>query len=213
MKRVRQKEKMVHIPSTKQVLYCLSDEVSWCQALLQFGERPDYKEFLSWLLEKKFSYEEEERTSIKKIAESFGEKPVIVTKWIHLIYDELIELNYYNPSLFRNGGIPVTLFFSYFDSHSSLAVNLQAIPRQYERFSFSFIKAKLGTDRFYVESISHDYQNGSSRIMIYLEGGSENKYRDWLREKALFYRHIGFWENWHLKEFQIDDRLKELYPG
>jgi hypothetical protein len=130
-----------------------------------------------------------------------------ITKWLHEIYNDILELNNEQETLFTNNKIPVILFFSYFDSSGNFTVGLDVIPRVYEEFNMYFIKAKVGTERFWVKRVEYEYNDDSVRIFLWLEGGILNRYREMAVEEALFKGWIGFMEKWDKSNSEIDDIL------
>ena len=58
------------------------------------GPEKEYKPFLKNLIECRYLEDSEGKTTIKKIAESFGLQTAKTTKWLHEIYNDILELNY-----------------------------------------------------------------------------------------------------------------------
>ena len=66
---------------------------------------------------------------------------------------------------------------------------LKIIPREFEKVSFPFIKAKVGIDWFWVKKAEHEIAD-ESIVTIWLKGGSANKYQKLALDKALFQKRI-----------------------
>ncbi|RYE56996.1 MAG: hypothetical protein EOP48_06785 [Sphingobacteriales bacterium] len=199
----------LHKPSTHDVLVCLSDAPVWASKLL--GQNKVYDCFLQNLLQHNFFMVDGERTTIKKISVQTEIKPDLVNKWLRKIYDDIFDLNYEQPELFRKSGVKHKLHFRYtFGEAAWLNVWLEATPAVHETFHCYFVKAKVGTDRFWVKEVSHDIEDGEQEIDVYLEGGFVNRYREWLLDKARFEGYLSFYELYSLKDYQIDEQLWEF---
>ena len=68
------------------------------------------------------------------------------------------------------------MYFNNYDDKCIFYTSLQVVPREFEKVSFPFIKAKVGIDWFWVKTIEHDIAE-ESIVTISLKGGSANKYR------------------------------------
>lgn len=180
----------------------------WAKKLLGHGK--EYDNFLIKLIERNF-YKESERVTIKKIAEETGYKTIQVTNWVRQIYDDIFTLNSESPELFRQDGIRLNLYFSYFDSYAMVTLWLKHIPRVFDCFDFFFVKAKVGTGNFWVRDITHEVDNGDHQINVQLRGGFPNMYREMLIEKALFFNVIGLRDIYDNTDYQLDEILKKEY--
>lgn len=207
MSRTKERRKFIHEPSTHEIFSCLRSMVKWSNILFDHGPDKAYKPFLKSLIDCRYLEGREEKTTIKKIAGSFGLKTTKVTKWLHEIYNDILELNNDQEALFTNDKTPITLFFRYFDSSGSFTIGLDIIPRVYEEFNMYFIKAKVGTEMFWVKKVEHEYSDEGVRIFLWLEGGILNRYREMAVEEALFKGWIGFMEHWDKTNSEIDDIL------
>lgn len=211
MPRLKERRKIIHEPSTKEIFICLKNAPKFSELLLKNSPVKPYTEFLKWLCENGYNLDFEQRITIKKIASDFKGETSKVTKWIKEIYEEIFELNSEKPELFRSEGIQVYLIMHRYDSSGYFFTSLPVLPREYESFDFPFIKAKLGTDQFWIKRIGHSLFDSEVVIDIWLEGHLLNRYREFSLEKALFQGWITFWDKYEMSEFQIDDTLKKLF--
>jgi hypothetical protein len=207
MPRTKGRRKFIHEPSTHEVFVCLSSMVNWSRILYEHGQDKEYKPFLKVLIDCNYLEGSEGKTTIKKIAGTYGLQITKATKWLHEIYNDILELNNEQEALFTNNKLPVILFFSYFDSSANFTVGLDVIPRVYEEFNMYFIKAKMGMERFWVKRVQHEYSDEATRIFLWLEGGILNRYREIAVEEALFKGWIGFMEKRDKTDSEIDDIL------
>lgn len=206
-------EPYIYKASTKETLFSLASASNWARLLLNNSKV--YEPFLRSLLEINFFENEssfQDRFTIKKIAEHLGYKTTEVTKWIGEIYNDLFDLNADNELLFKKEGVKHNLLFRYlYDNTASFTIWLQQSPRQFETIYFPLVKAKVGTDRFWVKAVDHTIVDGSQEVDLFLNGGILNRYRELLYERALFERKIGFFEAYKMTEFEIDERLRKEY--
>lgn len=207
MARTKERQKIFHQASTKEILACLASMANWLQLLLQNGSEKDYFPFLQSLLRSEF-LQEETIPSIKELSKSIGTDSTKATKYLRQIYDDIIELNNAQPTLFIGNKNPVNFYFQYYDDGAYLQVGLDVIPRQYESIRFYFIKAKLGIDQFWVKRVDHEILNDRIEITVWLEGGFLNRFRELAVDEALFKGWIGLMDEWQMHPFKIDKILK-----
>jgi hypothetical protein len=205
----KERIKVLHRPTTLETFYCLCDTPTWTETLI--GLNKPYESFLIKLKDRKYFEDNKEKTTIKWMSAQMGFEITKVTKWIRLIYDDIFELNYDNPEKFMTEGIPCELHFKNYDDFASMRVWLNAIPRKYESLQFYFLKAKIGTDRFWVHNVTHDISDGKQVISISLRGGFCNEYREQLVQRAYFDGTLTLWGDRDKFDFEIDRILSERY--
>lgn len=206
----KQREKILHHPTTHDLLRCLSQMSKYSKLLIDHAQEKPYTNFLKWLLEHDFFKEHEGKLSIKKLGLDFKADTAKITKWLSAIYEDIFELNYDRPELFQQAGIPVTLYMKHYDDSCMFNLSLVALPREYETFNFFFVKAKVGIDHFWVNKVEYDVGVESTSVTIWLKGGFVNRFRQFALDKALFLEHIHFMEVFDKTDFEIDDRLQML---
>lgn len=205
----KERIKVFHQPTTLETFYCLCHSPSWAEILL--GMNKPYESFLAKLKDRKYFQDTEEKTTIKWMSNQMGLEATKVTKWIKQIYEDILDLNYYQPEKFHSGGIMHTLHFRHYDDSEMLNIWLQQTPRVFERFECYFIKAKMGIDHFWVSEVKHEIQNGIQSIQVTLKGGSHNAYRELLLNRALFEHTLGFRDQYEKYDFEIDEILLNNY--
>jgi len=210
MPRLKEREKIIHKPSTHEIFLCLSWMKAYSQILLNATKNKKYSDLLRWLLDKKFYEGERDKVTIKRIAIDCNTKTADVTKFIVEIYEDIFALNEEKPELFQDNGIKTELYFRHYDNRCGFSVALPTLPREFETFKFSFVKAKMGIDWFWVKKVEHEIENNRTMITVWLEGGSPNKYREFAVEKALFRNDIGLMDVYQKQDFEIDDELKKM---
>lgn len=209
MRTGKQRKPILHKPSTLETFYCLQHERSWLKLLLEKDNV--YNPFLDKILTEGFYENNDERTTIKKIASSAGFKTDKVTTWIAQIYENILNLNWDEPDLFKTDGIHHELYFKYYDSKATLNLWLPQSPKLFERFTFHFIKAKMGTYHFWVNDVSHDIEDGKYMVHLTLSGHERNMYREWLVDRALFTGVLHFMDTYQKQPFEIDKELLEWH--
>jgi hypothetical protein len=210
MPRLKEKRKIIHQPSTKEIFGCLSNGREWVKLLINESNTKPYVEFLNWMIDKKF-YENEERVTIKKISKDYNERTSKITLWIEQIYEDIFQLNESDPQKFSKEGVIVNLQMSNYDNSCSLVLALPVVPREFEMVTFRFVHAKMGTDYFWVKNIQHEIYQDEVQITVWLEGGFVNKYREFAYEKAKFQEEIHWTEEHSMNSFEIDSLLRKLH--
>ena len=209
MRRSKEKPTLIHQATTLEYLYCLSDMPKWSQVLCDQKNGKAYNEFLKWILQQNF-FKSDEKISVKKISELSGYPTVKISKWLREIYESILELNELQPQLFSfSDNVSVELYFRYFDSYCSIKTSLPVVPRLHESFEFFFIKAKLGFTTFWVKDVRHIISENETSVVINLEGGFFNIYREFALSKALFEGAIDIMDVYKKYDFEIDQILRK----
>jgi len=151
MGRIKEKPKIIHRPSTNQILTSLQPMPDYSRLLLANSPDKTYGEFLHWLIDKNIYSEEDRKVSIKQIASDFKSDASKVTKMIKDVYEDIFVLNFDHPALFQQDGIKVCLYCKYFDSHCSFCISLPVLPREHETVNFYFVNARMGTHHFWIK--------------------------------------------------------------
>jgi hypothetical protein len=195
-----------------EILTSIFNQPQWLNLL--FNKNKPYEKLLTHFLSLSKLMDEEKQTdtSIKGISFAVGEKTATVAKWIPLIYNDLYNLNAESPELFKAPGKRYDLYFhSTFYTSAYFTLWLDTPLHLYDRFSFGFIDAKIRSTSFWVERVSHSYVWGEHQINVTLNSGTHNKYRDYILDQAEFHRLIGLLERYSLPEYQMDERLREIF--
>lgn len=207
MARRKERPKFVHQASTLEYLYCLGDMPKWSQLLLDQNNGKLYNDFLNWLLQKQF-FKDERKISIKSMAEQSGYTSSKISKWLKEIYEDILELNELQPELFYSSGdVKIEFYMKYYDSYCSFLTSLAGVPRMYESIEFFFIKAKMGISFFWVKDVKYKIGDNETSVLIILEGGLVNIYREFTLSKALFEGYLNFREIHQKFDFEIDEQL------
>jgi len=202
---------IVHTPTTQEIFCCLSSATEWCRILSKVSDDKPYHAFLTWLIDREFYGSDSKRITVVKLTKDFNKPSGKIKLWIAQIYDDIFELNEASPHLFQKDGLKVSMYFKNFDSFTGLDVSVQCVPRKHEQVNFPFVKAKVGTDLFYVDMVRHVFGSIYS-VEIWVKGGSVNKYREFILDKAEFQGRIGWMDIHHQTPFEIDERLSKIYP-
>lgn len=211
MGRTKERRRIIHHPSTTEIFNCLSCMPTYSKLLLvQYPNKP-YSAILHWLIDNNFYNDRNEKSTIKMISADFKTDAAKVTKWLKEIYEQLFELNHDKPELFQTNGVKVYLIIQNYDSSCYIYTSLPVLPREFETIRFAFVKGKVGTDNFWVKKVEHEIVEDSVEVIIWLEGGFLNKYREFALDKALFQDRIHFMDVFNLQQYEIDKELKMLY--
>lgn len=209
MTRTKERPKLIHQATTLEYLYSLGDMPKWSLILCDQNNGKSYNDFLKWILRKQF-FKDEEKISIKKISEQSGYPTSKISKWLREIYEGIFELNELQPQLFYlKGNVKVEFYIKYFDSYCSFIASLPAVPRMHESIDFFFVKAKIGISSFWVKDVRHIIGENETSVLINLQGGLVNVYREFALSKALFEGSLKFMDVYQKYDFEIDQQLLE----
>lgn len=210
MARKKERPKFVHQATTLEYLYCLGDMPKWSQLLYDQDNGKAYNDFLKWLLEKHF-FKDGGKISIKRIAEQSGYTSAKISKWLKEIYEDLLELNELKPQLFySSANVKIEFCMRYFDNHFTFLSPLTVVPRMYESIDFFFIKAKMGISSFWVKDVQYTIGDNETSVLVFLEGGMVNIYREFALSKALFEGSLNFMDIYQKFDFEIDKQLLKI---
>lgn len=210
MPRLKERKKFLHEPSTHEIFLCLAEMPFYSKILFDHSEGSRFHHFLRHLIDKNFYNDRTQKISVKQMAKDAGTDATRATKWLREIYEGIFNLNDEQPLLFQNKAIAVRLLCSNGDNYCSFDTSFAVLPCEFETFSFYFVKAKVGADRFWVKKVEHEITDMDNRIMIWLEGSILNKYREYALDKALFLEWIHFMDVHDQSSCELDERLKKL---
>ena len=164
-----------------------------------FKDNEKYNQLIEFMLSKDFLESDEPIPSLKQIGIDLELKPHTLRKQIQELYDEVFNIEKENFLKFNKTEIYFDLNYFENDRGYFLCKNLAYLPRVGENIDIPFLKAQVGTDYFYVDSIRHSFDSNVQRIFISLKSGLYNKYFHYEKYKAyeqgiissgeLFYKH------------------------
>jgi hypothetical protein len=197
-------------PSTRDILISLKHGIAYAKLLI--GRSKPYDSFLEKMISSNFLLTDENLPSVKHISQQFNFQYPVVAKWIKTIYEDIFILNNEEANLFyKNEELPFNLIFKYFDQYCYFTTSLRLLPRIGDAFEFFFIKAKVGTYRFYVTDIEHQLNENRHEISVYLNGSIYNPYFELLKKRALFEGTISFMDYIKTSEYELENRLRKIY--
>jgi len=168
-----------------------------------------YEKLLHWLLEKEVFLKDENLSlpTMKELTQELNISSAKISKYLKMIYDDILELNINEPHLFKKEGqIQCGLSFKYRGLYQFFSIGMDTMPRIGEHVDFLFIKIKLGFSGFYVNKVYHDLSDTGHSITFSLIFDTPNKYLSLLKEKAYLHREISFMD---FLDGEIDYELQE----
>lgn len=155
-----------------------------------FGKEEKYRELISYMMSNDFLESSTTLPSLKSIELILNVKSYNLRKLIIDLYNEFFSNELKNSLRFPK--LEVYFDLSYFEGQKGYfkCDKLVCIPRVGENITISFLKAKVGTDWFYVDSIRHDFEKDIQRIDISLKSGTFNTYLYYEKYKAYEERRI-----------------------
>lgn len=196
---------------SKTIIYQLICEAQW---LTLIKDKP-YQKLIEYIKELAVLKEQnlEFSISIKSAQEAIKDKRV--AKWLPEIVEDLIDLNWYHPEVFKkeNHNLLYRLHFvDSFDKQSfSFNLWLDKPLQLYDTFGWYFVKTKLSSADFWVNSISHDFENGQQFTSVKLISGFPNKYLDHLIEKAQVEGKLSFHNAIAMSYYELEKEIKRIY--
>jgi hypothetical protein len=153
---------------------------------------------------------ENKRITVVRLAKEFNKPSGKIKQWIAQIYEDVFDLNESSPHLFQKEGIKVSMYFKNNDNFTGFNISVQCIPREGERLSCYFVKAKVGTDMFYVNRVQHMFDLNHN-VEIWTMGGCVNKYREFMLDRAEFQGRIGWYDLHNQHPYELDEYLRKIY--
>lgn len=199
---------------TRTVLDSLLSEYQWLEFLK--NKNKPYEPLLDHLISMgKFESLSEENYDnsnrhIKDISIKSGINASKVSKWISKIYDDLIELNWNTPQLFKKAGYihHVFSFSTLYGYFYGINLWLPCRVQTDDFMTFSFIRAKVNSYNFYAERVSFEHQYGEVIIQVDLKfGWIYNRYRQLLIDKLYFTKELSIEDIFNKNSFDLDKKL------
>lgn len=172
-----------------------------------YQDNEEYKPLITFLTDKDYYNQDNiHYPTFKVIENATGLKTHKLRKQIKDIYEGL--LGYEDAYSMDFETIEIYLYASFLQKSISVKCkNLKHIPRVGEEIDFMFLKAELGTSRFYVTNVIHSFENDQQIITIWLKGGFYNSYYRFRLDEALAKGEINSRELYELHSFEINERL------
>ncbi|WP_271766764.1 hypothetical protein [Aquimarina algiphila] len=177
------------------------------QVMKLYRDNEKYQTLIQFLCAKDY-YNDEDLLypTLKEVEVGTGIASHKVRKQIKEIYNSFFDFE--TEYSFDFSSIEVWFNAEYYKRYASFkCLNLNYIPRVGENIDLPFLRAKVGTNYFYVKEIRHFFENNIQRVEIYLKPGSYNSYWQYRLDKALELKEIGYGEIYSLYEYQIKERL------
>ncbi|WP_417873984.1 hypothetical protein [Xanthomarina gelatinilytica] len=196
---------MEHQISIKQILVDLIGIIP--QINNEFGSNEKYAQLLTFLNAKDYFNDDDlAYPTLKQIEEETGIKTYHLRKQLKEIYDKLFDYDYDFNFDFSQTKLIINV--EYFKRYASFNCKpLKYLPKIGENITLHFLRAKVGTDYFYVQDIRHSFIENKQIIDLYLKSGYYNSYWYYRKHKALEEGEIGIGEQYDLYEYQMKERL------
>lgn len=202
-------------PRSEELIESLTSEYQWLPLLKGQGKK--YEPILDYLYSigaeddkdpDNFDYKKAQST---KIAKATGINMASIKRYLSLIYNDLLTLNYEQPSLFDNGNPHQYRLSFRYDNYQYRNFNiwLSNELNLFDRFYFNFIKGKVNYMYFCVDNIYYIHKHGKSVREVSMSSGNSNLYRKLLLDKALFMHEIYDYEEYNLRRSEIDEKLRK----
>lgn len=172
-----------------------------------FGDDEKYGDLILYMMSKDFLESNERLPSLKSIEGTLGLSSSNLRKLIIDLYNEFFgnEVKYG----LRFPKQEVYFDLSYFEGPKGYfkCEKLAFIPRVGENITISFLRARVGTDWFYVDHIRHDFEMDVQRIFISLKSGTFNTYFHYEKYKAFEERRISSHDLFNEHDLRIKNKI------
>ena len=173
------------------------------QVIVAFNGVSKYEILLTFLTAKDY-YNDDDLPipTLKEIERHTGLKTSQLRTQLKNIYKELFD------HTFSFKKVEIIFDVEYFKRYGYFKCNeLTYLPKIGENITIPFLKAKVGTDYFYVEDIRHYFDGQKQTIDIQLKGGYFNSYWYYRKHKAYEMGDLGRGADYHLYEYEIKEKL------
>lgn len=104
-------------------------------------------------------------------------------------------------------------YIRYYDYRCDFTVNnLSHVPRVGENIRLPFVSATMPLTSFYVENITHKFENNVQTIVITLKIGDYNEYWRFMYDRAIELKEIGFMDKFNLSETELKKKIYSRTP-
>ncbi|ALJ05186.1 hypothetical protein APS56_08640 [Pseudalgibacter alginicilyticus] len=172
------------------------------------GNDEKYRKLIAFMMSNDFLESDEPLPSLKSMESSLNMKAHKLRKLITDLYNELFSYE-------LKHGLKFNKLEIYFDLHCFegqfgyfKCTDLAYIPRVGENMTIPFLKAKVGTDYFYVYSIRHTLENDVQRIDIRLNSGFFNQYFHFEKHKAYELGRISLGDLFRKHDLNLKDKME-----
>ncbi len=172
-----------------------------------FKDNENYHQLIGFMLSKDFLDSDEPLPTMKSMEQSLGLTSHKLRKLIHDLYEEMFgnELNH----ALKFNKLEIYFDLHYFEGQYGYfkCSDLAFIPRVGENMTIPFLKAKVGTDYFYVDSVRHSLEDEVQRIDIRLNSAFYNKYFHYEKHKAYELRKISLSDLYRKHDLSLKDKM------
>ncbi|TYZ12632.1 hypothetical protein FY528_04885 [Hymenobacter lutimineralis] len=154
----------------------------------------------------------EKRPTAKLLQQQLGVSAGVLGRWLQLCYADLLALLETDASVLSAGPVEHWLYVHGQRRTVEVRCRLPVTPRLHEQVELPLIAAEAGNSQFYVQTITYELVNDQLVVHIALKPGYYNAYVERLLERALFEEELSIHELLDLSRYQLEDRLRELYP-
>ncbi|MBD0833743.1 hypothetical protein [Aestuariibaculum sediminum] len=196
---------MKHSISVKQTLV---DIISILPQIFQeFRKDEKYCKLLDYLNEKDFFNDEDlPYPTIKQIEAETGLKSHHIRKQLKDLYASLFDYEY--GYRFHFDKTEYCFIVDHFKNYATFyCTSLINVPRVGENITLPFLKAKVGSDYFYVEDVRHHFEYDKHLIKLYLKAGRFNSFWYYSKHKGIELGKIAMGEEFELYDFQLKEKL------
>lgn len=132
-------------------------------------------------------------------------------RWLDALFTDFLALIEADTDALQFMDVEHKFFVEGWSENLEFRCRLAVTPRFSESIELPFLEAATGATVFYVNRITHEYQQGKAVIMLSLRAGLFNAHLHQLGQRARF---EGKFERkaWGLDDTELTEYFRELYP-
>ena len=178
------------------------------QVYQKYKEDPEFSLLLEFLKEKDYLNDDDiPFPTLKLLSERLGIESTDVRKKLLKLYNKMFD--YENGLILEFKRVEIEFWVHYLNRYAIfICRNLKHLPRIGENITIPFLRAKLGSDYYYVEDIRHRFEGITHFIEYRLNFGTYNSYLYNRRHKAVEEGEITSSDFYELDYFDLRRKLK-----
>lgn len=193
----------IQIPFREIILSILSVKT---QLYKHFNTHEEYQPILNHLMNKDFLEDDNLKLpSIKSIEQATGIKYYQVRKRLNTLYESMFKEE--DALVLDFNKIEYIFFAKHYKAQTFKVKNLKHLPKVGDNIDLPFLRGKLKTDSFYVDSIMHKFLGETQIIYIFLTSGHSNPYWKIRKAEAEMKGELSFNDIINLSDFELKRKL------
>lgn len=184
------------------------------QLKVLFNEKEEYKTIVEFITGKDYLDEDLNIPfpKLKDVEAATGLKPHTLRKLLLKMHGEIFSYDTNRLNLNFNK-ILYHFYIRFYNHRCDFTMdNLTHLPRVGETIRLPFVSASMPLTSFYVENITHEFENNLQKVIITLKVGDYNEYWRFMYDRAIELKEIGFMDKYDLSETELKKKVYSRNP-